>query len=556
MLETINKHRRWIVAAVFAALLITGLAMLPSRTQGGDESCETHILEVNMKAYVDLLLPQESPLRKSLAEEDDIATFLERDHGQAQSYWIWPFMKRAENSFQRHWLYHFHVYAIFLLGLYALYRIVLRLTGSWVWGLAGMGMLALNPRLFAEGFYNNKDSMLLSLCLVVFWLGLAFVEKRSWTSCVWFGVAAAFAANTRVIGLGAFGAVGLLYLVYLTVQKKWDGRAFWRGVLAVGFFLLVFVLITPACWHDFFGFWGYYLGASSNFDAARWNEWVLYRGAVYNPTENPVPWHYIPWFIAITTPLVTLALAVLFPVLWVLRCKKDRAKWLSVESLFCGMLALFLGLPLLYAMLVRPNLYNGWRHFYFVYASIAVFAALAAFGLWQSRRVWLRRALAGVLGLHFVGCAVFIGVNFPNEYAYFNVLAGAHPEERYDADYWWISLPGVLEDILQMDPDARVCDVSKRPHLRQRWYALRDEQPELYGEKAEENTWERRWRCPYVLENTSYWAIEKLHNNWTEDEIPQMERWIDELETAPVIREWKCGDTVLWRLYENPEYVG
>ena len=554
MAQAMDRYRRWIVAAIFLALLLTGLWMLPSRTQGGDESIENYTLSVNMKEYVGLFMGEDSPLYQSLAQFEPIEEWRDRDYGQARSYWIWPLMQMTDQMQAKHWLYHGHIYVTFLLGLYALYRIVWRLTGSWGWGLAGMGLLALNPRLFAESFYNNKDSMLLSLCLVVLWLGLAFAEKRSWLSCVWFGAAGAFAANARVIGLGAFGLMGLVYLAQLSLHRLWDRRAFLRGALAVAVFLLVFFLITPASWSDFLGFWGYYLGSSSDFSSERWNQWVLYRGAVYNPTENPVPWHYIPWLITITTPILILALALAWPVLWVLRCKKERAAWCSLESLFCGALCLFAGLPLGYAMVVRPNLYNGWRHFYFVYASIAVLAALSGFLLWRSRRRWLRRAVAVVLGAHFLYYAGFIAVSFPHDYAYFNLLAGPHPEQRYDADYWWISLPRVLEDILEMDPDARVCDVGKRPNLRQRWYALKGEQPQLYGPKAEEVTWERRWRARYVLENTSYWAIERLHNDWTPEEIPKMDHWMAALETAPVLREWKCGGTVVWRLYENPEY--
>ena len=552
MIKKLDPYRRWLVAAVFALLLVIGLFAVQGRPLAGDERMENITLSSNIKAYYQLAGAE---LPASLEEIPDIAEWVDRDYGQARSYLAWPVMQLSDSAVWQQGVYHFHIYLSFLLGLFALYALVRRLTGRWTWGLVAVGLLYLNPRFFGEAFFNNKDIMLLALCLVVFWLGLRFIERVDWASCVWFGIAGAFAANSRMIGLEAWGLVGVLYLIWLTVKRKWNRRAFLRGVLAVAVFLAVFVVITPSCWADFFGYWQYYLGATSNFDAERWNNWVLYRGAVYNPVENPVPWHYIPWFMVITTPLLVLALAALWPVLTLLHCKKQpRGSRCTLELAFCVMLVVFDALPLLYAMVRRPNLYNGWRHFYFLYGTIVVLAMLSAAMLWNSRARWLRPAVGAALALNLVYYGGFIARWCPHEYAYFNFLAGAHPEERYDADYWNMGAQdAILAAMKTGGPDTRVTDIRPRPVIRGYWYTARDTWPELFGEKAEEVTWDRRWRAQYVLGNTSYWTIEQLHNDWGED-AEAMAVWTEQLRTAPVAAEIRCGRTVLWRIYENPQY--
>ena len=97
MLEFMDKHRRAVVAILFVILAVTGLLMLPKRAAGGDESIETHTLSLNMKAYVDLLLPEDSALRQSMKDEISIDEWRDREYGQARSYAVWPLMEMAES---------------------------------------------------------------------------------------------------------------------------------------------------------------------------------------------------------------------------------------------------------------------------------------------------------------------------------------------------------------------------------------------------------------------------------------------------------------------------
>ena len=542
------------IAVLLAAAALMGLALVGRSGVGLDERIELRTLNVNIRAYVELLTGENSPQAQAISEEQ-ISTWHDRDYGQARFYPVWPLMQALKQSGRVQAagnVFHYYIHLLFLLGLFALYSIVTRLTRSRPAGLLAAGLLLVNPRFYAESFYNSKDLTLLSLCLVVLWLGLRFIQQNDWASCVWFGLAGAVTTNSRIIGLAVFGLCGIVYLVDRIVHRQWSMRCFWRGAAAVATLVVVFFLLTPACWSGFFQYWKELIAGTANFDPNRWNGWVLYRGAVYNPVENPIPWHYIPWMMAITTPLLILALAALWPVLCILRNKADKQKWLSTENLFCLMLGVMFAAPVGYAMLARPNLYNGWRHFYFVYSPVVILAAISVLWLWRSRKKWLRWGLATVLAVHFVYYAGFIAANRPNEFAYFNMLAGPHPEERYDADYWDIGLLTAMDRLHETDPQVR--GTARTPYYLSSWHMVRD----LLGleqDGAEYSHWENRWRPRYVLDNVSYTKINDLHPLW-DVEDPEVHKWCDQMAQQEPLFEIKSGRTVLWRVYENPQWVG
>ena len=93
-------------------------------------------------------------------------------------------------------------------------------------------------------------------------------------------------------------------------------------------------------------------------------------------------------------------------------------------------------------------------------------------------------------------------------------------------------------------------------YLQKQWYNMVHYPVEI-AEDEEEVYWDRRGRAVYVVENTSYWQMEQLHNTWVEDGVyDSMQVWIRLVGESEVVYEVKCGRTVLWRVYKNPQYNG
>ncbi len=551
------------VALLFVLLALAGLLAVRHTGPGLDDHIERTTLGINIRAYAGALGLADKPFFADLPQ-DDLRTWRDRDYGQARFYPIWPVMnalERAGRPGAASLAYYYYNFLVFLLGLFALYALLLRLTGSRAAGVLGVLLLFLNPRFFAASFYNTKDMPFMALCLVVFWLGLRFAGGQGFGSAVWFGLAGALAANGRVLGAGAFGLAGIFYIARLTLQKRWGARAFWRGAVAVGAFAGFWFLLTPAAWQDPLGLLALQLGQAANFDPARYGFVVLYRGALYDPAANPIPWHYIPWLMLITTPVLILLLAVAWPVLLAAKNGRRAAGWKSDEALFTLAAGLFSAAPVAYAMLRRPNLYTGWRQLYFVYGPLVLFAALSAHRLWQlakgaapGRRRMLCGLLAAALALHLGYYGGFVARYGPLGGSYFNLLAGAHPEQRYDTDYWNTGLHRLMEEMQKRDPAFSVVPLNPASHVSANWYVIAEMGPPM-AEGCEEVTWDRRGRARYVVENTSYSAIQALHPFWDESD-PAVAEWERRMAGQPPVYELRCGRTVVWRVYQNPQYNG
>jgi hypothetical protein len=109
------------------------------------------------------------------------------------------------------------------------------------------------------------------------------------------------------------------------------------------------------------------------------------------------------------------------------------------------MLTLAATLPLVVAMVKRPALYNGIRHFIFVIPPMTVLAgtafARAMSWLGASRRSWQPVAMAVFTFGLLLPLAEMIRLH-PYQYTHFNYIAGTvrGADYRYMLDYWGLAL--------------------------------------------------------------------------------------------------------------------
>src|SRR3989338_10065551 len=95
---------------------------------------------------------------------------------------------------------------------------------------------------------------------------------------------------------------------------------------------------------------------------------------------NQLPWYYIPKLIAITSPLSTLSLFVIGN-FYLLSSIFNKKITFNIKKLHAYFLSL-LYFPLIIVFIMRPTLYDSWRHFLFLtipFIIIAVFGAYAIF---------------------------------------------------------------------------------------------------------------------------------------------------------------------------------
>jgi hypothetical protein len=101
-------------------------------------------------------------------------------------------------------------------------------------------------------------------------------------------------------------------------------------------------------------------------------------------------------------------------------------------------------LPILIAVLTRPAMYNGIRHFIFVVPPMAIVGGLAADGIIRALGRLSRAAGAGAVTAILVGMALTVDTMVdihPYQYTYFNGLFGGiyAADARFMLDYWGLA---------------------------------------------------------------------------------------------------------------------
>ncbi len=176
---------------------------------------------------------------------------------------------------------------------------------------------------------------------------------------------------------------------------------------------------------------------------------VLFSGE--HVWSDKVPWNYIPNWMAITSPIFILVGALLFGLVWF-------AKRKSVNHLFLLLLVFATVFPVAYAIYKSSPLYDGMRHFLFVYPTLAIIAAFAwgkSTELFSNKMVgW---GIGGLLTVLMAIPAFWMVKNHPYQYVYFNELYGGTKKAyaKYETDYWMNSMKGLCDWLVENDPKVK-----------------------------------------------------------------------------------------------------
>jgi hypothetical protein len=335
-----------------------------------------------------------------------------------------------------------------LLGIAIVWRLARRLAGPGA-GLLAVLLLAATPAWYGHMFVNPKD--------IPFATGMAgtlalicraheeWPRPRRWT-VAGLGLAWGLALGTRIGGVLALPALLAPLAVRLTWSWRRLGPRIARRELSAGCARLAPALplaytIMAAAWPWAALDWANPLRALAVFSRYPFPGSVLFDGHLVPAAGLPI--RYVPELLLLTTPevlLVGVALAAGIGCAAVRHGGLDRLAeprgraWTAV--------AIAAMLPVVYAVMFRPVLYNGLRHFLFVLPPLAVLAAaglqaMLLRGSGPAQAACMAAAGAGLL----LPVAHMVALH-PAQYAYFNQLAGGTRGAlgRYQLDYWGVSL--------------------------------------------------------------------------------------------------------------------
>jgi hypothetical protein len=163
----------------------------------------------------------------------------------------------------------------------------------------------------------------------------------------------------------------------------------------------------------------------------------LFFGSLF-PIEN-LPWTYLPAYIGLTLPELTLALLLCAPMIAGIALWRRRFSFARQDALAGCLLLVGIVFPVAYAIAIRAVLYDGMRHFIFVLPLVAVAAALVFdWMLARMRGVPGRQAVYTALALYGSVHLSIMAILHPDQYVYYNAFVGGleGAQRKFILDYW------------------------------------------------------------------------------------------------------------------------
>ncbi|MBR1127046.1 ArnT family glycosyltransferase [Bradyrhizobium iriomotense] len=360
-----------------------------------------------------------------------------------------------------------------VIGLAVTWRLGRRVGGPLA-GLASLLLLALCPIFYGHMFMNPKDAPF-AVAMIILMLGLVRLAEEypqpSPRTILIVGLGAGLALGTRILGglslvYAMIGFIPLFLEELRTEGLRESVRRFAHVVYVLLPGLVLGYLVMGLIWP-----WSIMepgnpfeaLTYFSHFFEKPWKE--MFDGAIVSVPD--MPWSYLPTLFALQLPEVMLVLmggAVVstFALL-------PRGEVPARRKTILLMLTLAATLPLVIAMVKRPALYNGIRHFVFVIPPMAVLGGVAFAWAMERLRANHRTWQPVVLATFCFGLALSLAEMIrlhPYQYTHFNHIAGTvrAADDRFMLDYWGLALKQASDELRE-----QLVERQEVPPVNRKW---------------------------------------------------------------------------------------
>jgi hypothetical protein len=347
--------------------------------------------------------------------------------------------------------------AVGILCMIVVWRLTRRLGGPLA-GLFALLLIAATPLFYGHMFINAKDApFALAMTLLLFGLvrALETYPRPGAGTIAIFGLGLGLALGTRIMG----GMTALYMILPMAVMIGHDMRE--NGVQPAAGALGVFVLhLMPGlilAYAEMALVWPWSvieplnpiraIGYFSHFFEKPWKE--VFAGQVISVPDMPRT--YLPTYLLVKLPEILLVLGVAG--LAGAIAAQFRSRLPAARRAALLLVAMAVVIPAAIAIVTRPAMYNGIRHFLFLLPPLCVLGGLAGSALmtWLAERSRIAAIAGGVAILAGLALPVSAMIALhPFQYTFFNLTAGGvrAADKSYMLDYWGLSFKQATDELL------------------------------------------------------------------------------------------------------------
>lgn len=348
-------------------------------------------------------------------------------------------------------LRHFIIFITCFIGHVIFFLLLKKIFNSEKIALLGSFMFFITPRFFAESFYNSKDIIFMHSFIISIYFANKFFEKINTTNAIMFGMLAAWSINIRLASI----IIPFIFYYFIAIKflrKDLSDKIIYYLILNLFIIFFFIFLFWPNLWtNPINGFINAIL-TFKNYDLHLFN---YYLGEYSHAKASP--WYYVPLWISITTPVYIIFLFTIGFIRIFFRAikrlvaihpdKKLNDLWRGDKELINLIFFSIIFLSIFAAILFKSTLYNGWRHFYFLYPLIIIIA------INEIRYSYFKfKKFRKLLLIIFFLCIIYqlktLISYHPHQYSYFNFFAGYKPHNNFEVDYWGLSNKYAIEKII------------------------------------------------------------------------------------------------------------
>lgn len=345
---------------------------------------------------------------------------------------------------------HLLVFFIFFLSSIFFFNLCFLLSNEKFISFLFTSMLVIHPRIFSDSFHNSKDLIFLSYLIISIFFGFKLIKKNSFKNIILFTISVALSFGLKIIGILILYSILMIYLF----QNELILNQRIKQVIAITLLTMFFsIIFWPYLWENPILNLKLAFQLFSNF---KWNSDIPFIGEFINSSE--LPWYYIPLFFIITTPpyiLIVIFLGVLIFIFQIIKYKKDKFYIECITKNFF-LLQIFL-IPLLFAIFNNSTLYDGWRHFFFMYPVLLIISIISITSI---KNILKKKFYYFILISLITGGGIIQSYwnykNHPFQHSYFNKLFFDKPNEKFESDYWGISNKYLIDQVILYEKSEKI----------------------------------------------------------------------------------------------------